>query len=280
MANIIDAIINLVENKIFDMKDINNQHNRANSIGDSLEEYVKDLFAGTFNLNEVERQEKISKTFSYLGNNSNPPDAMLKKGAAIEVKKIESDNSDIALNSSYPKHNLSVDNPSLTKYCKSAEDWEKKDMIYVVGVVKKKKLKHLTMVYGEDYCASSEIYTSMKDKLKYSIENTEGVEFSATNEFGRVNKVDPLGITYLRIRGMWGISNPWKTFKYVYERDFGKEFNFMCIINNNKWLELSNKNELLNLAEKNKILKIEDIKIKNPNNPAKLKPAKLITFWI
>ena len=43
----------------------------------------------------------------------------------------------------------------------------------------------------------------------------QDVEFSETNELGRVNKVDPLGITYLRIRGMWGIENPIKVFNYV-----------------------------------------------------------------
>jgi len=29
------------------------------------------------------------------------------------------------------------------------------------------------------------------------------IEFSQTKELGRVNRVDPLGITNLRIQGMW-----------------------------------------------------------------------------
>lgn len=77
--------------------------NRINNAGNGLEEYVKDLFSNTFNHNSDERLIKQSEVFSYLGNAKNPPDAMLRDGDAIEVKKIESD-SPLQLNSSYPKH--------------------------------------------------------------------------------------------------------------------------------------------------------------------------------
>lgn len=40
-----------------------------------------------------------------------------------------------------------------------------------------------------------------------------------SKELGHINKVDPLGVTYMRVRGMWGIDNPWKVFSYIYERD-------------------------------------------------------------
>lgn len=98
MANIINAIINLVNNPIHQLRETYVKNNRANSTGDALEEYVKDLFAGTFAVeNEQERLTQIAETFSYLGNSSNPPDAMLKGGDAIEVKKIEAQNSALAL---------------------------------------------------------------------------------------------------------------------------------------------------------------------------------------
>lgn len=104
MSNIIDAIINLVNYKSNSLLENTAGNNRANNSGDGLEEYVKDLFAGTFDIEGAQRLEKISETFSYLGNNSNPPDAMLREGDAIEVKKIETPNSALALNSSYPKN--------------------------------------------------------------------------------------------------------------------------------------------------------------------------------
>lgn len=98
--NILKAIINLVKTPSFELKEYYSNHNRANSMGDALEEYIKDIFAGTYAItNEQERLEKISEVFCYLGNNSNPPDAMLKNGDAIEVKKIENSNSLLALNS-------------------------------------------------------------------------------------------------------------------------------------------------------------------------------------
>ena len=63
---------------------------------------------------------------------------------------------------------------------------------------------------------------------------TENVVFSETKELGRVNQVDPLGITNLRIRGMWQIENPRKVFKYLHEPT-GKEFELVCIIPKEKY---------------------------------------------
>lgn len=89
MANIINAIINLVHNPVSELREVYARNNRANNAGDALEEYIKDLFAGTYDTtNEAERLERISEVFSYLGNDSNPPDAMLRNGDAIEVKKL------------------------------------------------------------------------------------------------------------------------------------------------------------------------------------------------
>lgn len=85
--NILDAIKNLVENPILDIREYGVTRNRANSMGAALEEYIKDLFAGTIGLDGEERLEKISRVFSYSGNQNNPPDFMIRGGDAIEVKK-------------------------------------------------------------------------------------------------------------------------------------------------------------------------------------------------
>lgn len=143
--NIINAIINLVQNPVTQLVNCYQGKNRANNAGDALEEYVKDIFANSFGLPETERLEQINSVFSYLGNNSNPPDAMLKNGDAIEVKKIESDNAALALNSSYPKHTLLSSSPMISSACKAAEKWTEKDIIYIVDVVKQNCLKHLCM---------------------------------------------------------------------------------------------------------------------------------------
>jgi len=282
LMNIINAIINLVNNPVTHLVDYYQGRNRANNAGDALEEYIKDLFANTFDFSEKERLEKISEVFSYLGNNSNPPDAIIRGGDAIEVKKIESNGSDLALNSSYPKHKLLSNSSMISSACKKAEEWTEKDIIYVVGIVEKNtnNLKHLCMVYGLDYCASEECYSRIKMTIKNGVEAIPNVEFAESKELGRINKVDPLGITYLRVRGMWGIDNPWSVFKYIYQRNFSKQFNFMCVINEMKWNTFQNVKELETLAEKNKDLLIQDVRIKNPDNPAQLVNAKLISFSV
>ena len=278
--SIIDAIMNLVNNPVTKLVREYSSRNRANNAGDALEEYVKDLFAGSFNMDETSRLERLSEVFSYLGNNSNPPDAMLKDGDAIEVKKIESDDASLALNSSYPKHVLRADSDMISEACRNAETWTKKDMLYVVGVVKNAELRHLAIVYGLDYCASELCYAGLKNRIQDGVNSIEGVNFSRTKELGRVNRVDPLGITYLRVRGMWGIENPWKVFDYVYRRDLSKKFNFMCLINSKKWDQLPGTERVIEVSRANPSLKVSSVKIKDPDNPARLNEAKLVQFSI
>lgn len=276
--NIINAIINLVQNPVTQLVNYYQGKNRANNAGDALEEYVKDIFANSFDMSEMERLKRLNAVFSYLGNNSNPPDAMIKNGDAIEVKKIENDNARLALNSSYPKHKIQSSSPMISSACKNAEEWTEKDILYIVGVVKQNRLKHLCMVYGLDYCASEECYSRIKDTIKNGVEAVSDFEFVKSRELGRIKNIDPLGITRMRIRGMWEIENPWKVFNYVYTRDMSKEFTFMCIISETKWNTLSNIQELLDLAQVTPGLSITDTKVKNPDNPAQLNNAKLIYF--
>ena len=279
--NIIDAIINIVKTPIVELKEYSISHNRANSVGEALEEYVKDIFSGTlFETDKNKRMEIISEVFSYLGNSNNPPDSILRGGDAIEVKKIENKSSSLALNSSYPKAKLYSNSSMITDACRNCEEWKEKDIIYAIGACEKNKLTSLIFVYGEDYAAENKIYENVKNKIKFGIETINGLEFSETNEIGRVNRVDPLGITYFRIRGMWGIENPIKVFDYIYERDNTKQFNFMALINDDKYNSFFNREELENLEKENKYLEIRNVKIKNPNNPAQLRSAKLITFKI
>lgn len=279
--NIIDAIINIVKNPILELREYSISHNRANSMGEALEEYIKDIFSGTlFENDKNKRLEIISEVFSYLGNTNNPPDSILRGGDAIEVKKIENKSSSLALNSSYPKAKLYSNSSMITDACRNCEEWKEKDIIYAIGTCEKNKLTSLIFVYGEDYAAENKIYENVKNKIKFGIETINGLEFSETNEIGRVNRVDPLGITYFRIRGMWGIENPIKVFDYIYERDNTKQFNFMALINDDKYNSFFNREELENLEKENKYLEIRNVKIKDPNNPAQLRSAKLITFKI
>ena len=263
MPNIINAICNLVENPVLELKQYALSHNRANNMGESLEEYIKDLFANVPEdaSNEV-RDALIQGAFCYTGNQNNPPDAMLWGGDAIEVKKIESKGAALALNSSYPKHKLYADSTLISNACREAESWTEKDIIYAVGVVDKNsnRLNSLAFVYGEDYCASKECYERIRTVIKSGVESISDIEFAESKELGHINRVDPLGITYMRVRGMWGIDNPLKVFSYVYKRDVSKDFSFMCLINDTKWNSFDNCQDLINLVNYSDTLQIEDVK--------------------
>ncbi len=287
-TNILKAIKNIVENPITELKDYYQTRNRANSMGGALEEYIKDIFANTVNeVDERNRLEILENQFSYLGNQNNPPDIIIREGDAIEVKKIESKIASLALNSSYPKSKLYSNSSMITEECRRCESWSEKDILYIVGVVPKEKgaegkhLATLSMVYGVDYAASADVYERIKNVISNGITSINDVELSQTNELGRVNRVDPLGITYLRIRGMWGIENPLRTFKYVYHSNPDSQFNFMAIISLDKYFSFSDAERFSfeKLSKENINLEIKDIKIKNPNNPVQLREAKLITFF-
>ena len=279
MASILTAIYNIVNKPTSEIKAIYQGRNRANSVGDALEAYVKDIFAGTYDEENNEKRKAIyHEVFSYFGNQNNPPDLMIKNGDAIEVKKLESITNSIALNSSYPKDKLFANNPMLTSACRVAEAWEVKDLIYIVGCVPNDILKSIWLVYGDCYAAEKEIYERIKDKIGKGINEITDVEFSKTKELGRVNKVDPLGITNLRIRGMWQIENPSKVFKELYQSNSESSFEMVCIMKEHKYLSFSKRER--EVVEKLSIegFNMQDVKICNPNNPSNLVNAKLITY--
>jgi len=278
-TNLLVAIANLVKNPIVNLSSHYRSANRANSMGDALEFYIKDLFCGSLKVESAEKKNKAySKYFSYIGNQNNPPDVMIKKGDAIEVKKIEGMRSGIALNSSYPKNKLYSDSPMITNACRLCEDWREKDLIYAIGVSNDGKLKALWFIYGNCYAADKEIYERIRNKISSGIAELKDVEFSSTKELGRVNRVDPLGITYLRIRGMWGIENPIKVFGYAVPTEQDSDFFVNAVLLKGKYLSFPKKDRknLENLIGGN--FSIKDIKIKSPNNPAKMLEAKLLSF--
>lgn len=279
MSNILKAILNIANNPIVELKNSYSGRNTINNIGEALEAYIQDAFAGLISENDsVKRNQTISTIFSYLGNQNNPPDIIIKEGDAIEVKKIQSKGSAIALNSSYPKHKLHSTDPRITEACKTCEEWNIKDIIYAVGVTSDDELNHLWLVYGDCYAASKEIYSRIGERIKNGVLEISDIEFSETKELGRVNKVDPLGITNLRIRGMWHIDNPIKVFRDIYSANDSNAFNLSCIMRKDKFDSFPEYDK--KSIENNSKISISDVKIKNPDNPAQLLEAKLIVMGV
>ena len=248
-TNIIDAVINIVHSGVYSLQESYIRANRANSMGDALEKYVTDSFCGAIGeSDEFVRLEKIKEVFSYLGNDSNPPDAMLRGGAGIEIKKIQSRGSSLQLNSSHPKSKLYATDPMITSHAVNAEVWDIKDFIYAIGWVQQNDLRELALIDASVYCADTNIYTDTFESIKLGIASIPNVNFSPTRELGRVNRVDPLGITNLRIRGMWLLENPFTVFNYIYLPRKNKLFNLFALLSEENYMSFSNIEILENLA--------------------------------
>lgn len=59
MVNILEAICNIVEHKNFAIREFYSSRNRANSMGDALENYIKDAFANTFKTEKEQARLEI-----------------------------------------------------------------------------------------------------------------------------------------------------------------------------------------------------------------------------
>lgn len=249
--------------------------NRANNLGDFLEMYIKDAICDTYHI--VDPALKLNayrQEFSFLGNSNNPPDMMIQGGDAIEIKKLEREAQYISLNSSYPKDYLYNTTPLITQACIACENWTKKDMLYVVGLCDNLQVTKLWFVYGNCFAADRFVYESKKSMIQNGISAINGINFSQTRELGRVNGVDPLGYTYLRIRGMWGIRNPLQVFNY----NGNSNFVVRAVMLIEKYLSIpdSIRDEVQGLH--NPSATVANISIPDPNNPARVLDGVQITI--
>ena len=256
-------------------------------MGDALEYFVKDAFANTIDEPDLSNKlEKYEELFSWSRDNQNhPPALIIRNGDAIEVTKIKSSSGQIQLNSSYPQSKLFSDNPKIVSACRDCETWTEKDIVYAIGVTSddntKENLKTLWLIYGDCYAASKEYYERIGNQIATGINAIPDVEFSETQELGKVNKVDKLEITSLRIRGMWLIKNPSKFFDYIntgYSTQ--KKFQMIAIMKESKYLSFPLDSRTMIESISVPGFNINTQQIKCPDNPVNLIPAKIITYKI
>ncbi|HLC32177.1 MAG TPA: NgoPII family restriction endonuclease [Candidatus Nanoarchaeia archaeon] len=281
--NVLRAILNIVAFGDNDLKSYASKSlNRINAVGEQLEFYIKDAIASSFTLPQNKKEEEYSKIFSWLGNQNHPPDIIIKNSDAFEIKKIESLKSSLALNSSPPKDKLLAEDIRITADCKKCDggNWKEKELFYVIGNAKGSVVNYLFLVHGTCYAAKHEVYEKVHEPIKKEVDSvldSLGLEKGETVELGKVKRVDPLGITELRIRGMWSIENPINFFKDLCKLEENK-FHLFAILRKEKYL--SYPKEDIKEIESTKSISVKDVKIKDPNNPAKLVEAKLIAFII
>ena len=83
---VLKLIKNIIENPSNELKKVVKSGTRANIMGDTLEEYIKNAFANTF-YSGNEKLDIHEEFFSWTGNQNNPPDMIIKNDIAVEVKK-------------------------------------------------------------------------------------------------------------------------------------------------------------------------------------------------
>ncbi len=277
VCNLLSSIINLIRFKNTDLSDYDTSYEIGiNSEGERLEFYIKDSLSNAFDVvGKADKEKKYSEEFSWLGNQNNPPDIIIKNGDAYEIKKTKTASPTIALNSSPPKSVLHSNDPRIIAGCRNCDggNWDQKDIYYVMGHVRDNTLHHLFYVQGKCYAATREVYARIADVITSAITSAD-LELKETRELGRVNRVDPLGITDLRIRGMWQIQHPIKVFDYIYKPLLNR-FGIAVLLLEEKYLSypLQNRQTL----ETHNEISVKKVKIKVPNNPADRLNSILIT---
>jgi hypothetical protein len=279
MTNLLKAILNISKQGDLSIANITEGNNRVNNMGEGLEVFVKDAFSCSFNEEDREKKkQKYREVFSYEGSKTTPPDLMLKNGDAIEVKKTESLSSELQLNSSHPKSKLYSSSSLISEACRSCEKWKEKDFIYVIGHVPKstKNISSIWFVDGSIYAANEDVYLKAKEGITESILNTSEDNFSPTKEIGRLNSVDPLSITNLRIRGMWLLKPPFKVFDSFHGYSKEKIFQCFAIIPLDKYNSYPSEDRLS--IEANNFIEVNKIELPDPNNPMVLIKSILIKY--
>ena len=112
-------------------------------------------------------------------------------------------------------------------------------------------------------------YQNIKNTITDGIKQLD-LELIKTNEIAKVNKVDPLGITDLRVRGMWAIQHPARVFAHL-NLNTSSPFFAHLIMSKRKYdsfpeIDIENLNQIV---ESNVSVSKLETKIYDPNNPAK-----------
>ena len=220
------GLINLVHDPSRDLDQNYLSNNRVSSTGKALEFYVQDMLCGVpFDSESVVRKKAYESHLSYFeGSQNHPPDFMVKNGDAVEVKKLETRANNLALNSSFPKSKLYVDDHRITQECRDCEVWKERDHLYAIGLVEDNILQTISFVYGDCIAADRKFYSDIEESVKRGLVEHGKILISPSNELARANNVDPLNLTNLRVRGMWILKNPVDHFDFL-----GYEDSYPCL---------------------------------------------------
>jgi len=281
--NILTAIKNISNFKTNNMGEYFKEYagNKIKTARQQMEYYVKDAISGSFNsVKDKKPTDRYKGLFSYLGSKTQPPDMIIRDGDALVIKTIKTYKGSFTINNSPPKDRLMWNDSWIIKNCRRIDggQWTSKDLFYVIGWIEKRRMKYLNFIQGSCFLPEQKFYNKKTDDLKkniYKFLESEGLEANRTIALGKVTNIDPLAITNLRIKAVWRIKNPLKIFSDTFSYDKKQEFTLIALMLKNKFDSFPKKD--IDPIINDKQIEIEDVKIKNPNNPQKKIDAKLIT---
>ena len=277
VVSVLKGFLNIHKSYKTEILNLHSGNNRANNMGDGLEEFIKNLIANSFGLDPKQHKSKHQSTFAYEGSKTHPPDIIIRNGDALEIKKIEniSSSTELQLNSSSPKKILKSTNPLITRSCRESDGgtWKQKDLFYVIGYIVNNALKGLFFVDGKLIAAEELIYKKVQESITQNLKESDHYQLSDTKELARINGIDPLKISNLRVRGMWLLKNPLGVFNYL-DLETDNEFFAYFLCPKNKYLDMLSDSEISNKY------KVTEVGVKNPDNPAEDITSILVSYTV
>jgi len=225
--------------------------------GKPFEIFAKNMFAECLGALSSHVDAAWERTFSWRGSANHPPDFMIRGGDAVEVK-IQDGVGQIQLNSSPPKRTLKVTDPRIQDGCRTCEDWSEKDFLYFIGKANEEFVEALWLIDGTCIADNASTYDMIFDKLAVTVEDLGG---EPGNEIGRLNNVDPLGATSLRVRAMWLLEHPARVFQSVLLPPEHGSFVLNVLVSADKWDSYSNEEVAAVMALSGNGLNVQRIEI-------------------
>ena len=290
MSDVLQGLAHLIKHSNFQLPSLRGTSGPTSTpTGKPFEVYCKDWLSLLPPNNIIQRETFYNNAFAYQGSANNPPDVMFKggnKGDAFEFKKMESKSGALQLNSSFPKNLLHVTSPGLLDECIKCETWSQRNFYYVLGRIKKgnERVSTLWVVDGEFMATSHNVYEQIFQSLKGSVNNfisANNLKNINSKELGRCRKIDPSDSTVLRIRSMWELESPQKTFQSLSGVKIDQNESVLhALIMEKKWNQypVQSQNEITALIGTNGFSMSVINNIPDPKNPKNLLTGRLIRF--
>lgn len=199
--------------------------------GKPFEIFAKNMFAQCLGALPGHVDAAWERTFSWRGSANHPPDFMIRGGDAVEVKTHRGIGQ-IQLNSSPPRRKLRSTDSRIQIGCKNCEVWNEKDFVYFIGKTNDEYVEALWLIDGRCVADEEKTYDLIFDKISLTLSDLGG---EPGNEIGRLNDVDNLKATSLRVRAMWLLEHPANIFESVFTPTKQNSFVLNVLISLDKW---------------------------------------------